>query len=138
MKMKMKINYRKTATITAGLLVASIVHASGETSINTYRDAGAGPFSASAGQAEWIKEYPAPTGAGTRNCSSCHGANLGEPGKHIKTGKRIEPMSGSVNPTRLNDPEKVEKWFRRNCRWTLGRECTPQEKGDFIRYINQS
>ncbi len=138
--MKVKTTYRKTARITAGLLllVASIAHASGETSINSYRSMGAGPFSASAGQKAWIREYPAPKGLGTRSCGSCHGADLGEAGKHIKTGKRIEPMSTSINPTRLNDPEKVEKWFRRNCRWTLGRECTPQEKGDFVRYINQS
>ena len=41
-------------------------------------------------------------------------------------------MAVSVNPKRLSDPAKVEKWFGRNCRWTLGRDCTPQEKADFV------
>ncbi len=44
-------------------------------------------------------------------------------------------MAVSVNATRLSDPKKVEKWFLRNCKWTFGRECTPQEKGDFIDYM---
>jgi hypothetical protein len=44
-------------------------------------------------------------------------------------------MAKSVNPQRLTDPGKAEKWFGRNCRWTLGRDCTPQEKGDFVALI---
>jgi hypothetical protein len=44
-------------------------------------------------------------------------------------------MALSVNPKRLADPTKVERWFGRNCRWTLGRECSPKEKGDFLRLI---
>jgi hypothetical protein len=40
-----------------------------------------------------------------------------------------------VNPQRLTDPAKIEKWLTRNCRWTLGRECTAGEKADFIAYI---
>ena len=48
------------------------------------------------------------------------------------TGKAIEPLAPSANPKRLTDPEHIEKWFLRNCKWTLGRECTPQEKGDFL------
>ncbi|HCS12500.1 MAG TPA: hypothetical protein DIW28_01710, partial [Zetaproteobacteria bacterium] len=44
--------------------------------------------------------------------------------------KRIEPMAPSVNPERLTDPAKIEKWFGRNCEWTIGRDCTAQEKAD--------
>lgn len=44
-------------------------------------------------------------------------------------------MSPAVNPKRLSDPKKIEKWFLRNCKWTLGRECTPQEKGDYLTYL---
>jgi mono/diheme cytochrome c family protein len=62
------------------------------------------------------------------SCASCHTADLKQAGKHLRTGKRIEPMALSVNPERLADPAKVEKWFRRNCKWTWGRECTAQEK----------
>jgi hypothetical protein len=41
----------------------------------------------------------------------------------------------SVNPKGLADPAKVEKWLGRNCRWTLGRDCSLQEKGDFVTYF---
>lgn len=118
------------------LIVTGLAQAATTELIQSYRDVGAGPFSATQGQAAWVQTHRPPTGAIARSCTSCHGRDLRQPGRHIKTGKSIEPMAVSVNPARLTDPDKVEKWFRRNCRWTLGRECTPQEKGDFIRYMS--
>jgi hypothetical protein len=56
-------------------------------------------------------------------------------GKHAKTGKAIEPMAPSVNPKRLSDEKQIRKWFSRNCKWTLGRECTAQEQGDVLLYL---
>ena len=44
-------------------------------------------------------------------------------------------MAASVTPKRYTDPAKVEKWFKRNCREVLGRECTVQEKGDWLSYM---
>lgn len=70
-----------------------------------------------------------------RSCTSCHGADLTLPGKHQRTGKSIEPMALSVNSVRFQDAAKIEKWFKRNCKWTWGRECTPQEKGDFLLFL---
>lgn len=70
-----------------------------------------------------------------RRCTSCHGADLSRPGKHRGTGKLIEPMAISANPSRYQDPEKVEKWFKRNCKWTWGRECTAEEKVDFLSFL---
>jgi hypothetical protein len=91
---------------------------------------------AAAGRAAWLREHRPGEKERPRACTSCHGANLTKPGRHVETGKHIEPMAVSVNPTRLDDPKKVEKWFRRNCRWTIGRECTLQEKREFIRFIS--
>ncbi|MGB5539422.1 MAG: DUF1924 domain-containing protein [Gammaproteobacteria bacterium] len=119
----------------AGILFAGAALAAGVDLMQGYRDAGAGPFSAEAGGSAWTQTHQSAGAAGARSCASCHGTDPGQPGKHIETGKPIEPMAVSVNPARLSDPGKVEKWFRRNCRWTLGRECTPQEKGDFIQYM---
>ena len=119
----------------AGLIVTGMAYGSATDLIQGYKNAGAGPFSATGGKAAWVQEHQPPTGVDARSCVSCHGKDLRRPGRHVKTGKPIEPMALSVNPTRLNDPKKAEKWFRRNCRWTLGRECTPQEKGDFIHFI---
>ncbi len=58
--------------------------------------------------------------------------------RHARTGKRIEPMDPRVTPDRYPNPTKVEKWFLRNCKWTWGRECTPQEKGDLLSFLNGS
>ena len=99
-----------------------------------YVKAGASP-SLEAGRAFWSKEHPDPKSGGKRSCATCHGPDLTRTGKHIKTGKAIEPLAPSANPKRLQDPAEVEKWFRRNCSWTLGRHCTAQEKADILTYL---
>jgi hypothetical protein len=91
--------------------------------------------SAAAGAAAWVQEYPQADGSPARSCTSCHTDDLTRPGRHAKTGKPIEPLAPSVNPERLTDQAKVEKWLRRNCRWTLGRECTAAEQADLLAYI---
>lgn len=97
-----------------------------------YQKNGATAFSAKEAEAMWTKPHlDAKTGE-TRRCSTCHTEDLKKRGKHATTGKAIDPLAPSVNPERLTDPEKIEKWFGRNCKWTLGRECTPQEKGNFL------
>lgn len=97
-----------------------------------YQKAGAANFSAKEAEAMWTKPHlDAKTGQ-TRRCSTCHTEDLRKRGKHATTGKAIDPLAPSANSERLTDPEKIEKWFGRNCKWTLGRECTPQEKGNFL------
>ncbi|KAF0191785.1 MAG: hypothetical protein FD165_1508 [Gammaproteobacteria bacterium] len=71
-----------------------------------------------------------------RDCMACHGKDLTKPGKHVKTGKVIDPLAPSANKERLTDLEKIEKWFTRNCKWTYGRECTDQEKVDLLKYLS--
>jgi len=70
-------------------------------------------------------------------CSSCHGNDLQAAGKHVITGKLIEPLSPVANAERFTTPKKVEKWFKRNCTEVVGRECTPAEKADFIQFVIQ-
>ena len=101
-----------------------------------YKADGASDFSASRGEAMWSKDYPDPDSTGKpRNCFTCHGKDLRAKGKHVKTGKVIDALAPSVNRERLTDPRFIEKWFKRNCKWVLGRECSPQEKGDFLVYL---
>ena len=99
-----------------------------------YGGKGAGPFSASAGKALWSREFPSKKGA-NRACTGCHTRDLKKPGRHATTGKAIEPLAPSVNAKRLTERRQVEKWFKRNCKWTLGRECTAQEKGDLLSFL---
>ena len=105
--------------------------------LKSYEAEGASNFSADNGKAIWNKEYPAPdkSGTPTRRCATCHTEDLRNTGKHAKTGKLIEPMAPSENPERLTDLKQINKWFKRNCKWTMGRECTPQEKGDLLMFI---
>lgn len=101
-----------------------------------YKAAGAADFSAKRGDDMWHKQFPDLKEPGkNRSCGTCHTDNLKATGKHITTGKAIEPLSPSVNKKRLTDPKEIEKWFTRNCKWVVGRECTPQEKGDFLSYL---
>ena len=71
----------------------------------------------------------------TPSCTSCHGTDPRAPGRSL-TGKAIEPMAASVTPARYTNPAKVEKWFKRNCNEVLGRECTRQEKDDWLAYMS--
>ena len=97
------------------------------------RAQGAGPFSAAAGDTLWHSKS---IHAGeARSCASCHGADLTKGGRHVTTGNSIEPMAPSVNPQRLSDVAKMQKWLKRNCHWTFGRQCTAQEQGDILAYL---
>ncbi|HEX5361543.1 MAG TPA: DUF1924 domain-containing protein [Fluviicoccus sp.] len=69
------------------------------------------------------------------SCSSCHTVNPMQSGKHDVTGKIIRPMAPAANPERFTDAAKTAKWFRRNCKDVLGRECTVQEKGDVLAWL---
>jgi hypothetical protein len=69
------------------------------------------------------------------SCTSCHTQNPTAPGRHAKTDKPIAPLAPAANAERFTRPDKVEKWFRRNCNDVLGRVCTAAEKGDVLAYL---
>jgi mono/diheme cytochrome c family protein len=69
------------------------------------------------------------------SCASCHTADPRSVGKHAKTGKEIAPLAPTANPQRFTSAEKVEKWFKRNCGDVLGRDCSPEEKGNVLAYL---
>lgn len=71
----------------------------------------------------------------TWSCATCHGTPPVGQGKHATTGKSIEPLAPAFNPKRLTDAAKVEKWFRRNCKDVLNRECSAAEKADVLAYL---
>lgn len=99
-----------------------------------YRSQGAGPFDAGAGKDLWERSFPSDSG-GQRACTTCHADDPRQPGRHALTRKPIEPLAPSVNPQRLTDRRQIEKWLGRNCKWTLGRACTAQEKGDVLVFL---
>lgn len=70
-------------------------------------------------------------------CTSCHTDSPLNAGQHVVTGKAIRPLAVAANGQRFSDPAKVEKWFGRNCREVIGRDCTPAEKADFVTYMSE-
>jgi hypothetical protein len=87
-------------------------------------------FDANRGQSLYMKQ-----GASDWNCATCHTNDPRTMGEHCETHKQIRPMSPAANTDRFIDSAKVEKWFKRSCKDVLGRECTTQEKGDFLAYM---
>lgn len=68
------------------------------------------------------------------SCATCH---TGDPQLRGRSpaGKLVEPLSPAVNPKRFTELAKTEKWFGRNCKQVLARECTPAEKADFVAFV---
>lgn len=93
-------------------------------------NAGFSGFSASRGEQFFKTQH-----AAEWSCSSCHTDNPAVMGKHIVTQKTIEPLAPSANAERFTNPAKVDKWFKRNCKDVVGRECSAEEKGDVISFL---
>lgn len=135
MKGRVSIAVLARVILAASLLwAAALVYATeiSDLMIDEFSAEAARPFTTEAGMETWFA--PQPNG---RSCTSCHGESLNVLGSHQRTGKRIEPMAPSINPERLTDRRKIRKWFLRNCKWTYGRECTAQEKGDILLWLSQ-
>jgi len=132
-----ELNKTLGVVLLTGMLVSPLaVQASVvDEQLAAYGASGAGPFSAQKGEHLWRQEVVSAKDGRSRSCSTCHGDNLRSAGKHAKTGKAIEPLSPAANAERLTSAKKISKWLKRNCKWTWGRECTPQEKGDFLSFI---
>jgi uncharacterized membrane protein len=68
-------------------------------------------------------------------CTSCHSKSPMSGGRHASTDKAIEPLAPAANAKRFTDSAKAEKWFRRNCKDVLARECTAAEKADVLAWL---
>jgi len=123
-------------TLSICLLMAVMISATARavqeppTHLQTYRQQGIDQVDIQNGRQLWNSTV------NQRSCTSCHGDNPANAGKHVKTGKAIQPMALSVNAERYRDAKKIEKWFLRNCKWTLGRECSTQEKADILSWLS--
>ena len=106
-----------------------------DTLLQEYRAQGATAFDGELGARLWQQSFDHDGQPGPRQCASCHTADPRQSGEHARTGKPIGPLAPSVDGKRLTDVAKIRKWLKRNCKWTLGRECTPQEKGDVLTYL---
>ena len=92
-------------------------------------------FSAAEGRRIYFSEHPSE--GRLVSCASCHTADPRQRGR-TPAGKIVDPLAPAANPDRLTDRADVEKWFRRNCKQVLGRECTAEEKGHFLTFLVES
>lgn len=89
----------------------------------------------SPGQAARGEAFFASRHGGEWSCRSCHGAPPLQEGTHAGTGKPIAPLAPIANPRAFTDEARVDKWFRRNCRDVLDRECSAGEKADVLAWL---
>lgn len=90
-------------------------------------------LTAEAGRAFYVKKYIRK--GKEESCASCHTDNPANEGKHTETDKPIQPLSPAVNAKRFSNLQHVEKNFTVHCKDIIGRDCTPQEKGDYLIYL---
>jgi len=131
----MSVCQAKVLSLGGALLLAAVAAGARagdlETLLQSYREQGVQSFDAAAGEKLWKKDF------GGKSCTSCHTESPKNAGRHERTGKPIDPMAPSVNPQRLTDIREMKKWLFRNCKSTLGRECTAREKGDVLMWLRR-
>ena len=134
---KLAIKILGLGLLTAPISAAMADNAAINTLMKQYQAAGATGGNAQRGEALWNKTFPGQAPFTERSCKTCHSANVKSQGKHIRTGKVIKPLAPSVNTKSLSDAKKIKKWFKRNCKWTLGQECSAQQKADILSFLKQ-
>ncbi len=124
---------RLWALLGLGVLPAWAAHAADTTpaqQLNHWTAQAGAPAKAERGQALFNQRH-----GGEWSCASCHGTPPTGQGKHASTGKSITPLAPAFNPKAFTDTAKVDKWFKRNCKDVLSRECSAQEKADVLAYL---
>ncbi len=123
--------YWMSLLVGAGISTAALAQSPAQLRDGYAKAAGMAPDAVVAAEGEKLFRSG---GAGEKQCATCHTDDPRQPGK-TKVGKRIAPMAPAVNAERFTDVKKTEKWFGRNCKDVLERECTPREKASFIAWL---
>jgi hypothetical protein len=69
------------------------------------------------------------------SCADCHTATPTGRGKDLTSEKLISALAPLANSRRFIDPDRVEHFFRLNCRDVAGRDCSAQEKADMLSWL---
>lgn len=135
MSRSLSLRFRRAslAALAATLLVAATAHAadtSAARQLERFSAASGAPGDAERGRLFFTSRH-----GGEWSCASCHHDAPLTAGKHAKTGKAIDPIAPAANTAAFTDASRVDKWFRRNCKDVLGRECSAREKADVLAYL---
>lgn len=90
-------------------------------------------LSAEAGRAFYMKKVI--VDGKDLSCSTCHTDDPTKEGKHKDTNKPTKPVAISANPEAFSDIKKTEKEFSKHCRELYKKDCSAQDKGDFLTYL---
>lgn len=124
------------AALLALACTLSPAHAAGDTDaqaqLQRWSTAAGAPANAERGRVFFTSRH-----GGEWSCASCHGSVPTMPARHASTGKTVAPLAPAFNPERFTDTAKSDKWFRRNCKDVLSRECTAAEKADVLAWLVQ-
>lgn len=122
------------ASLLLAALGASFAGHAGDTTpvdqLKAFSEQAGRPGDASQGELFFTQKH-----GGKWSCSTCHNAPPVTEGKHAATAKVIKPLAPVANPRVFTDTAKVDKWFKRNCKDVLERECSPAEKADVMAYL---
>jgi len=130
---------KQFTTLGVAIVLLSAVPASAETPADFLRqfaaeakqaDSAFTGFSSERGARFFITRH-----ANDWSCASCHSQDPRQSGEHIRTGKTIDALAPGINPERFTSARQVSKWYRRNCKDVLARECSALEKGDVLSYL---
>lgn len=122
-----------TLLMASGAVMASPAIISDYAAQAKQANSGFAGFSAERGKSLYYRETV--QGGKKMSCATCHTADPRQPGK-TPAFRPLDAMAPVITPTRFTDAKKVEKWFRRNCDDVFKRECTAQEKGDFLTFLS--
>jgi len=130
----MSMPYLMRPWIAAGLIAIAGMAQAGDTTpteqlVRWSQEAG-GSGNAQRGEVFFTTKH-----GGKWSCASCHGTPPTRTGQHANTGKSIPPLAPAFNAESLTSAAKSDKWFRRNCKDVLARECTAAEKADVVTYL---
>lgn len=127
-------SHRFRLAAVALLLFATVVAHAGDTTpvdqLGRWSAQAGASGSVSKGQAFFNQRH-----GGEWSCASCHGAPPTRQGEHASTAKPIAPLAPAFNAKAFTDTAKADKWFRRNCKDVLSRECSAAEKADVLAYL---
>lgn len=132
----------KLTALALTIYIVSVSSANAESNaitqlINSYQTESVIQPSAVKGQQLWNKKFTGKAPFTERSCQSCHTSNLKQDGQHIRTKKTIKPLAPSINKESMTDVKKIKKWLFRNCKWTIGRECSAEEKIHLLTFLSQ-
>jgi len=128
-----RTTFTALAAVAASLLLAMPAEAADtapDAQLQRWSVAAGAPASVERGRVFFTSQH-----GGEWSCASCHNAPPTTDGKHASTGKPIAPMAPAFNAKAFTDEAKVDKWFRRNCKDVLSRECSAAEKADVLAYV---